>query len=140
MDRRIAGLRAILQEQNLDAALLTSFHNVKYFSDFLYCTFGRSYGLLVTPDEVTVISAGIDGGQPFRRAQSATSSVVYTDWHRGGFEHAVQQLLNGKQVRLGVEFDQLSVTAMDRLSSGSGVRKEDLVDISDATMTQRTIK
>ena len=33
---RIAGLRAILSENGLGAAVLTSMHNIAYYSGFLY--------------------------------------------------------------------------------------------------------
>ena len=51
MDARQTRLRAHLAEHGLDAALLTSYHNICYFSGFLYCAFGRKYGLVVTADE-----------------------------------------------------------------------------------------
>lgn len=43
LNRRLAMLRAQLQALELDAVVLTSIHNVNYFGDFLYCSFGRSY-------------------------------------------------------------------------------------------------
>ena len=41
MDRRLAALRAHMAERQIDACLFTSHHNINYFSDFLYCSFGR---------------------------------------------------------------------------------------------------
>ena len=67
MTRRQDGLRRILGELDLHAAILTSYHNVAYYSDFLYTRFGRRYALVVTADMVTSVSANIDGGQPWRR-------------------------------------------------------------------------
>ena len=57
-ETRLAGLRAILAERGLDACLLTSMHNVAYYSGFLYCSFGRPYGLVVTPERAVTIGAG----------------------------------------------------------------------------------
>ena len=37
----------------IDAVLFTSYHNVNYYSDYLYCSFGRPYGLVVTHDGAT---------------------------------------------------------------------------------------
>ena len=34
----------------IDAVLFTSYHNINFYSDFLYCSFGRFYGLAVTHD------------------------------------------------------------------------------------------
>lgn len=43
-------LRAYLAQNNIDAAVFTSYHNINYYSDFLYCSFGRQYALVVTQD------------------------------------------------------------------------------------------
>ena len=47
MMRRQNAMRRILEELKLDAALLTSYHNICYFSDFLYCSFGRRYAFVL---------------------------------------------------------------------------------------------
>ena len=57
MERRVSKLRATMAEQKIEACVLTSYHNVNYFSDFLYCAFGRPYGLVVTDKDLTVIAA-----------------------------------------------------------------------------------
>ncbi len=61
---RLAGLRQIMADLGLDACVLTSMHNVAYYSGFLYCSFGRPYACVVTPSDCVTISAGIDAGQP----------------------------------------------------------------------------
>ena len=67
-DARLMGLRAIMDAHGVDAAVMTSMHNIAYYSGFLYCAFGRPYGLVVTAsDTCMTISAGIDAGQPWRR-------------------------------------------------------------------------
>ena len=38
MERRQNAMRRILEELKVDAAILTSYHNICYFSDFLYCS------------------------------------------------------------------------------------------------------
>src|ERR1700690_2343068 len=77
MRRRQDNLRRHMAEAKLDAVLLTSYHNINYFADFLYCSFGRRYGLVVTDNKSISISAGIDGGQPYRRTFG--DNVAYTD-------------------------------------------------------------
>ena len=67
MAARLAGVRAHLAEAGIDFVLFTSYHNICYYSDFLYCRFGRDYALVVTQDRLTSVSANIDGGQPWRR-------------------------------------------------------------------------
>ena len=62
---RIATLRRQMSVAQVDVVLFTSIHNINYYSDFLYCSFGRPYGLLVSQDQVTTISANIDAGQPW---------------------------------------------------------------------------
>ena len=68
MAGRLERLRQQMAAADIEAVLLTSYHNVNYFADFLYCAFGRPYGLVVTQDKATTISANIDGGQPWRRS------------------------------------------------------------------------
>ena len=135
MDRRQADLRAHMAAEDLDACLLTSFHNICYYSGWLYCYFGRKYGMVVDADRATTISAGIDGGQPWRRTHG--DNVVYSDWRRQSHYEAVRGLTAGVG-RLGVEFDHLTVDRFRVLASMlPGV---ELVDVGAATMWMRTIK
>ena len=94
MERRLSGLRSVMEELRVDATLFTSIHNINYFADFLYCSFGRKYGLVVTADGQTSISANIDGGQPYRRTFG--ENVVYTDWQRDNYFRAASGLLPGR--------------------------------------------
>jgi len=57
-EARLAGMRAIMAEAGIDAALLTSMHNIAYYSGFLYCWFGRPYALVVTATDSVTISGG----------------------------------------------------------------------------------
>jgi len=135
MDRRVVRLRALMQEGEIDAVLFTSYHNINYYSDFLYCSFGRSYGLVVTDKEHTTISANIDGGQPWRRSYS--DNVTYTDWQKDNFFRAVKKLVRDG-VTIGVEFDHLTLLNREKLEAAlPGSR---FVDISAATMRARMIK
>ena len=83
MQRRQDAVRTIMAENSIDAAVFTSFHNICYLSGFLYCQFGRNYGLVITHDKATSISAAIDGGQPWRRTFG--DNITYTDWERDNF-------------------------------------------------------
>jgi len=135
MNRRLRTLRAHMAADDLDAVLFTSIHNVNYFSDFLYCAFGRPYGLLVTQDEATTISANIDGGQPYRRSYS--DNLVYTDWQRDVFFDAVKSLVSDA-VRIGVEFDHISIERLEKLKSA--LPRGIFVDVAAAVMRQRMVK
>ncbi len=139
MERRLGALRAHMAQAGIDAALFTSYHNVNYFSDFLYCSFGRSFGLIVTQDRHVTISANIDGGQPWRR--SFDDNVVYTDWRRDNYAHAVKTVLEEAGVvrgRLGVEFDHLSLDRAAELRDTLPGFVQ--VDIARAAMRQRMVK
>lgn len=135
MTRRQDGLRKILAELKLDAAILTSYHNVCYFADFLYCYFGRRYAFVVTADKAVSISAGIDAGQPWRRTFG--DNVTYTDWQRDNYFYALQQTLPNVK-RIGIEFDHVNLDLRQLLQDT--FPGAELVDISAPTMWQRTIK
>ena len=79
-EARLAGLRRIMAAKELDAVVLTSYQCIKYYSDFLFTYFGRSYALVVTPEDQVTITANIDAGMPWRRSYG--ENIVYTDWRR----------------------------------------------------------
>ncbi|WP_434054184.1 MAG: M24 family metallopeptidase [Roseibium sp.] len=139
MDRRQDNLRLLMADHRIDAVLMTSYHNICYYSGFLYCRFGRNYGLVVTQDKATTVAAGIDGGQPWRRTHGDT--LIYTDWRRDNFFHAVQSLIgwpNASVLRIGIEFDHVSLDLLKMLEAAfPGV---DFVDVAADAMTQRAIK
>lgn len=135
MQRRHDAIRQHMAENSIDAALFTSYHCINYYSDFLYCYFGRRYGFVVTADKATSISAGIDGGQPWRRTFG--DNVTYTDWSRENYFHAVRKLV-GSAGRIGIEFDHVNIDLLNLLKSEfPGV---DFVDIAAPSMRLRMIK
>jgi len=138
-ERRLTGLRHIMAEKNLDAVVLTSYHNIKYYSDYLFTYFGRSYALVVTPNDSVSITANIDAGMPWRTSYG--DNIVYTDWRRDNFYYGIQEALNRrgiKATRLGVEDDTLPVLLRDKLQAA--FPDTTLLDISQAAMRQRMIK
>ena len=112
MDRRLARLRTLMAELDLEAVLFTSYHNINYYADFLYCSFGRPYGLIVTADGQTSISANIDYGQPYRRTYG--ENVVYTDWQRDNYFRAIEQVLPRVR-RMGIECDHATLQLGEKL-------------------------
>ncbi|MEM7172223.1 MAG: M24 family metallopeptidase, partial [Pseudomonadota bacterium] len=97
--------------------------------------FGRKYGMVITPEAATTISAGIDGGQPWRRSHG--SNLTYTDWRRDSFYRAVEQLTPGVK-RLGIEFDHVNLEYRRLLEENlPGV---EFVDVSQPSMWMRAIK
>ncbi|MDP5291566.1 M24 family metallopeptidase [Oceanimonas sp. CHS3-5] len=136
MRSRQQKLRQYMAANDVDAVLFTSYHNINYFSDFVYCRFGRDYGLAVTQDIHTTITANIDGGQPYRR-NALGDNLVYTDWQKDNFFRGVQQLIGGAR-RVGVEFDHLSLQNLDKLKAA--MPEAEFVDIGVPTMKMRMIK
>lgn len=136
MKGRLERLRAHMAAENVEAVVFTSYHNINYFSDFVYCKFGREYGLVVTQDSFTTVTANIDGGQPYRRNRLG-DNIVYTDWQKDNFFKAVKQLCAGKK-RIGVEYDHLTLQYQQKLLNELG--KVELVDIGEPTMKMRMVK
>src|SRR5260370_27051925 len=133
---RQSKLRELMGRENIDAVLFTSYHNINYYADFLYCSFGRKYGLAVTPKKVVSISANIDGGQPWRRTVG-DYNVVYTDWQRDNYFRAVQGESDNKG-RVGIEFDHVPVDVLAKLKAA--LPDVEFVDIGAQTMRLRMIK
>lgn len=135
MQRRQDGLRRILDELKLDGAVLTLYHNICYFTDFLFCYFGRRYAFVLTPDKATTVSAGIDAGQPWRRTFG--DNITYTDWRRDNYFYALQQLLPNAG-RIGIEFDHVNLELRRLLEEA--FPGAEFVDVGQATMWMRTVK
>ena len=134
-ERRLATLRKIMADRGVEAVLFTSMHNIAYYSGFLYCSFGRTYGCVVTADRCTTVSANIDAGQPWRR--SFGDNVIYTDWERNNYWRAVKELV-GNARSIGIEGDHLTLAqralAEDFLSNAT------FADIAPDTMQARMVK
>lgn len=135
IDCRLGRLREHMEKDRIDACLFTSMHNIGYFSTFIYCAFGRNYGLVVDAQSATPIAAGIDGGQPWRR--SPEEVVTYTDWRKDNFFHAVQSLTENAR-RIGIEFDHVNLDLMEKLKAA--LPDVTFIDVGKATMWMRTIK
>ncbi|WP_138415486.1 M24 family metallopeptidase [Sinomonas gamaensis] len=138
-ERRLAGLRQIMVEKELDAVVLTSYQSIKYYSDFLFTYFGRSYALVVTPDDQVTITANIDAGMPWRRSYG--ENIVYTDWRRDNFFFGLQEALRQRGItakRLGIEDDTVPQLQRERIAAAFPGAA--LIDVSQAAMRQRMIK
>ncbi len=139
MERRINGLRDIMATKDLDAVVLTSFHGIKYYSDFLFTYFGRHYAFVVTQESTCTISANIDAGMPWRTSYG--DNIVYTDWNRDNYYEGIREALRRAGVnakRVGVEDDSLPTLLRGRLENA--LNGAELVDISLESMRQRMFK
>ncbi len=132
---RLSRLRNLLVEQNLDSVIFTSYHNINYYSDFLFCHFGRFYAFVVTHDKATLVSANIDGGQPWRRTYG--DNLIYTDWQRDNYFRAIQRLVLAGG-RVGIEQDNLTVTNLGKMIGA--LPNTELIDIAPQVMALRMIK
>lgn len=134
-ERRLTALRQLMSDRGLRAVLLTSMHNVAYYSGFLYCSFGRPYACIVTETGCTTISANIDLGQPWRRSYG--DNLIYTDWKRDNYWRAVNHVLPETDL-VGIEGDHLTLTARRKMESLNNHLQAE--DISNDIMTLRMIK
>ncbi|HMO07537.1 MAG TPA: aminopeptidase P family protein [Paracoccaceae bacterium] len=132
---RLAGLRDLMELHGLDAVVLTSMHNVAYYSGFLYCSFGRPYACVVTPSDCVVIGAGIDAGQPWRRSHD--DAITYTDWTRDNFWRVVAGI-TGEGRAIGCEADHLTMVQAEKLNAFLQPKRG--MDIAPGTMAQRMVK
>lgn len=134
-ESRLSRLRSLMDSLDLSAVLLTSMHNVAYYSGFLYCSFGRPYGCVVTASACVTINPLIDLGQPGRRCVGET--LVYTDWKRDNYFRAVRHLLKGAGA-VGIESDHVTLQFREKLQTVSGLVKTQ--DVSAEIMKLRMHK
>ena len=116
-ENRLNKLRLVMDKKNLDIIILTSMHNIAYYSGFIYCSFGRSYGCVITKNDIYTVSANIDASQPWRR--SHCENVIYTDWKRDNFFKAIISIIGQKNIpkSIGIENDHITIEIKEKLSS-----------------------
>ncbi len=134
-EARLTGLRKIMSDAGVQAAVFTSMHNIAYYSGFLYCAFGRPYALVVTATESVTISAGIDASQPWRRCHG--DNITYTDWERDNYWRAIVSVA-GTGAIVGMEGDHLTLLQSQKLEAF--MQPARVVDIAPMTMVQRMHK
>ncbi len=134
-EARLAKLRDLMEASGVEAMLLTSMHNIAYYSGFLYCSFGRPYACVVTAKRCVTVSANIDGGQPWRRCYG--ENLIYTDWQRNNYWRAVKSIL-GNMRHIGIEADHMTLVARDTMLSLLGEVK--VTDLNAEIMKLRMVK
>jgi len=125
-----------MKEKNIEATVFTSIHNIAYFSNYVYCSMGRPYALVVTQDSQTSVSALVDGGQPWRRTYG--DNIIYTDWKKDNYIHAIKEIIGDAKENVGVEMDHMNLLTHKKLSAA--LPSANIVDISQETGEQRMIK
>ena len=108
-NNRVNKLRQVMSNNNLDMVILTSMHNIAYYTGFIYCSFGRPYSCVVTKNKISTISANIDASQPWRR--SHCDNVIYTDWKRDNFLRAIVSIIgrNEPPKNIGIEKSRMNL-------------------------------
>ena len=134
-EARVSKLRKAMANEGIEACVLTSMHNVAYYSGFLYCAFGRPYAQVVTDTETVTFSAGIDAAQPWRRGYG--DNITYTDWQRDNYWRAIQSVIGSGKV-IGFEGDHISFTQLGLL--GEFLKPSIKKDIAPITMRLRMHK
>lgn len=135
MERRLSKLRETMVANSVDVCVFTSYHNIAYYSEYFYVAFGRPYGLVVTMDSQTSISANVDYGLAWRRTYG--DNITYTDWQRDNYYKAVQRLI-GDRKRIGLEFDHVTLQNMDKFKVA--LPDASFADVGVTTMKLRLIK
>ena len=135
---RVSSLRKVMSENDIDMLILTSMHNVAYYTGFIYCSFGRPYGCIVTQKKIVTISANIDASQPWRR--SHCDNVIYTDWKRDNYLKAIVSIIGRDEPpkKIGIENDHVTLDIKDKLNS---IFSDSIfIDIANYLMKLRMIK
>ncbi len=135
MENRLNKLRSNMEKENIDLIIFTSIHNINYYNHFVYCSFGRLYGLIVKQDKLKSITANIDGGQPWRRGYG--DNIIYTDWEKDNFFKVVKNEIKNKG-RIGIEYDHINYENLKKLQYLFS--EVEFVDISKMSMRQRMVK
>jgi len=114
---RLKQIRETMSKKKVDMVILTSMHNIAYYTGFIYCSFGRPYGCVITEKKIVTISANIDASQPWRR--SNCDNVIYTDWKRDNFLKAIVSIIerDSPPKNIGIEEDHLTLEMMNKLKS-----------------------
>ena len=114
---RLNKIRKTMSKNKIDMVILTSMHNVAYYTGFIYCSFGRPYGCIITEKKIITISANIDASQPWRR--SNCENIIYTDWKKDNFLRAIVSIIGRDEPpkNIGIEEDHLTLEAMNKVRS-----------------------
>ena len=137
-ENRLTKIRTLMSDNNLDMIILTSMHNIAYYTGFIYCSFGRSYGCVITERNITTISANIDASQPWRR--SHCDNVIYTDWKRDNFLKAIVSIIDRDEPpkNIGIEYDHVTLDMKEKFKSLFSFSK--FSDVGKNLMKLRMIK
>ena len=135
---RLNKIRETMSKKKMDMVILTSMHNIAYYTGFIYCSFGRPYGCVISEKKIVTISANIDASQPWRR--SNCENVIYTDWKKDNFLKAIVSIIGKDEPpkNIGIEKDHLTLEMMSKVKSIFNFST--FIDVSRDLMNLRMIK
>ena len=115
--KRLDKVRNVMSSNNLDMIVLTSMHNIAYYTGFIYCSFGRPYGCVITEKKIVTISANIDASQPWRH--SFCENIIYTDWKKDNFLKAIVSIIGRDEPpkNIGIENDHVTIEFKEKLAA-----------------------
>ena len=137
-EERLKKIRTAMSKNNLDMIILTSMHNIAYHTGFIYCSFGRPYGCVITEKKIVTISANIDASQPWRH--SFCENIIYTDWKRDNFLKAIVSIIGRDEPpkNIGIENDHVTLEMKEKFKSLFSFSK--FSDVSKDLMQLRMVK
>ena len=137
-EKRLSKIRIAMSKNNIDMIILTSMHNIAYHTGFIYCSFGRPYGCVITEKKIVTISANIDASQPWRH--SFCENIIYTDWKRDNFLKAIVSIIGRDEPpkNIGIENDHVTLEMKEKFKSLFSFSKFN--DVSKDLMQLRMIK
>jgi len=136
-EARLARLRSLMESRECEACVFTSIHNTAYFSNYVYCSMGRPYGLVAgRSGSATTIASLVDGGHPLRKSYG--DALLYTDWKKDNYIRAIKEALGDVKGNIGVEFDHMNLQTHIKLAAA--LPHCTLVDVSPEVSNMRMVK
>ena len=144
MQRRLQNLYALMDEKSLDAVILTTLHNVLYYTGFFCPPYGRLHSAVIPrKGEPALIVSTIEDVRP-QYCCYYEDIRTFHDWEMSPLDNNVRlfdEVLRDNSIhsgQLGIEEDAVSVALMRTLDERLGGFS--FVDIAYDTMRQRLIK
>ena len=147
MNRRLANLRRAMDEQSVEAVLVTSVHNTLYYSNFWMIPWGREQGLVIPRDgEPAVIAPRIEYDRPAKMVGDGSGFRdirIYADNASAidGWVGSARQVLCDRGItsgRIGIEEDNVSITLHKALCAA--LPDLEFAEIGYAMMREQMLK
>jgi len=147
MNRRLANLRHAMDNQSVEAVLITSVHNTLYYSNFWMIPWGREQGLVIPREnEPAAIAPHIEYDRPAKMVGDGSNFRdirIYTDNASAidGWVGLARQVLLDRGItsgRIGIEEDNVSITMHKALCTA--LPDLEFVEMGYAMMCEQMLK